>query len=830
MNRLNKFSKEARRAIAYAREEAKRLRHRLVGTEHLLLGLLKLNDPIIDSLLVSMHTSAPRVAQALDFVVGRSNKAILSEPVFNAGARATLQRAEEIAVSTNAELVGVEHLFLGILVDGEDSVAIGVLESFGIYADRAYQKLDELLQKGCNDLQLVIRYQHLYDATPLLNQVSQDLTMAALMGTLDPVIGREVELERIMQILTRRSKNNPVLLGSAGVGKTAIAEGLALRIIEGHVPTELQTNRVVALDISLLLIGTRFRGDFEERLKQILQEITASPGIITVIDELHLLMQSGVAEGSLNAPNLFKPMLARGEFQCIGATTLEEYRKTIEADAALERRFQPIIVSEASTTEALEVLRGLRSRYEDFHHVTLSDETLLAAVQMSARYVLQRYQPDKALDLLDEAAARVAVQRSAVPEQVLHLREALAGIRREKNCVIDQRDFPQAAQLLKQERQLHKNLWEAENTWQMNRQNRLPVTQQHIAEVVAQWTGIPVTEITSDESQRLLNLEKELERCVIGQEEAIKVVASAVRRARVNIRDRRRPIGSFVFVGPTGVGKTELARSLAAALTGDEYALLKLDMSEFMESHMVSRLIGSPPGYVGYERGGQLTEVVRRRPYSVVLFDEIEKAHPSVSDLLLQILEDGRLTDAQGHPVDFTNTIIIMTSNAGTAQFLKGKMAFTNKRLGEQESSIALHRDIRNQALSALKKLFKPELLNRVDEIVLFRVLEQEHLHMIVDLMIEQIRSRLSARALKLQVTIAARSLLVEHSYDPMYGARPLRRTIQQMLEDRLAEVILHGTVSGGMTIVVDEADGQLTIRGVQTNADSPTDDTQEAA
>lgn len=824
MNRLSKFTREARQAVAYAREEARRLRHRLVGTEHLLLGLLKVNDPLIDGLLVSMHTSAARVTQALDFVVGRGNKAILSEPILNTGARATLQRAEGEAAAAQADLVGIEHLLLAIMSE-IDGIAVGVLESFGVYPAATRQRLADLFHKGYDDLQLAIRYQTLYDTTPMLNQVSRDLTMAALLDELDPLIGRESELERTMQILSRRSKNNPVLIGPAGVGKTAIAEGLALRIIQGYVPAELYHSRVVALDAGLLLVGTKFRGDFEERLKLILQEIIDSPGIITVIDELHLLVQSGVADGSVNAANLFKPLLARGEFQCIGATTLDEYRKTIEADPALERRFQPVLVSETSAGETLEILRGLRSRYEDFHHVLISDDALSTAVQMSSRYLPNRYQPDKALDLLDEAASRVCVQRSVAPVPVLQLRDEMMCVLRKKDDAIARHDFPIAAQLLKRERQLLQELWATEQQWHAPTQYCPTVTQHDIAEIVAMWTGIPVIQTVVDESQRLLGLEHELHQRVIGQDEAVQSVARAVRRSRANIRDHRRPIGSFIFVGPTGVGKTELARALATTLLGDEHAMLKLDMSEFMESHNVSRLIGAPPGYVGYDQGGQLTEAVRRRPYSVVLLDEIEKAHPRIFDLLLQILEDGTLTDASGLAVDFSNTIIIMTSNVGTAHLSQGIMAFTPHR----DSAQGYHERINATMISSVKSLFVPELLNRIDEIIVFHSLSFEHLQSMLKLMIAQTQQRLRERSIMLHVSDAASQLLVTCGYDPIYGARPLHRTVQCLLDDMLAEALLQGSLSPGDEILVDAADNRLTLH-VLSSSRNEENTGQEAA
>ena len=807
-----RYSDEMRQALAGAREEAKRLRHRMVNTEHLLLGLLKLRNPLIEALFSSLHVSTQRIIQALDFVLGRGNKPFLSDPTLTTAARATLARAEQEALAEEVGSIGLEHLLLSLLSERE-GVAVGVLESFGVYKDTVAQQLLALRDTSMEALRLSSQYQLRYDATPTLNLVSRDLTVAALRGTLDPLIGREAVLERTMQILSRRSKNNPVLLGNAGVGKTAIAEGLALRIVQERVPENLLHCRVVALDTGMLTVGTRFRGDFEERLKRIMQELLANKGIILVIDELHALVGAGVAEGSIDAGNLFKPMLARGEFQCIGATTQNDYRKTIEADPALERRFQPVQVPETTPGETLEILYGLRSRYADFHQVTITNAALQAAERMSSRYITSRCQPDKAIDLVDEAAARVCVSRVVAPEQVRMLREEILLAEKEKDIAIMHRDFAGAAKHRKSEQHLREELRQSEQEWMAGHcQERPIVDEQDIAEVVALWTGIPVTRIATQEAERLLHLEDELHRRVIGQDEAIRAVAQAVRRSRTNVHDSRRPIGSFIFVGPTGVGKTELARALAQTLFGDESACIKLDMSEFMESHHAARLIGSPPGYVGYDEAGQLTEAVRRRPYSIVLFDEIEKAHPKVFDLLLQLLDDGCLTDSHGQTVDFKHTIVIITSNAGTASLAASAIGFGQPRLSEQQRQSKAHERVRATVLPALKDLFKPELLNRVDEIVVFHPLEQPRLHQIVDLMIAQTQRRLAGQSITLQISESARSLLVQRGYDTAYGARPLRRAVQTLLEDPLAEAILQGALTGADTVFIDVADGELAI------------------
>jgi ATP-dependent Clp protease ATP-binding subunit ClpC len=810
VSRLNKYSQEARQALANARAEAQRLRHRVVGTEHLLLGILKLNDPMIEKLFASVHVSTSRVMQAIEFVVGRGNKALIGEPTLSTAARVVLTVAEREATDAQVELVGVEHLLLGLFSE-RDGVTVGVLESFGIYLNPTRQSFQRLLMAGSEQVSKSDQYQTKYDATPTLNLVSRDLTKVAIEGQLDPMIGREVQLERMMQILSRRSKNNPVLIGHAGVGKTALAEGLALRIVEGQVPENLLDCRVVVLDVGLLTVGTKFRGDFEERLKRITQEIIAAKGIILVIDELHALVGSGVAEGSIDAANLFKPMLARGEFQCIGATTLDEYRKTIEVDPALERRFQPVSIPETTAQETLAILRGLRSCYADFHHVTITDEALVAAVQLSSRYISQRFQPDKAIDLIDEAAARVCVQRSMAPQAVHRLREEMVVVQRVKEYAIMHHDFPAASKERSREMHLRQQLGEVEQQWTDSHDQQRPVVgEQEIAQIIAMWTGIPVMQIAAAEAERLLKLEDELHQRVIGQHAAVQAVARAVRRSRTNLRDSRRPIGSFIFIGPTGVGKTELARALATTLFGNENALIKLDMSEFMESHNASRLIGAPPGYIGYDQAGQLTEAVHRRPYSVVLFDEIEKAHPKVFDLLLQVLDEGCLTDSHGMTVDFKNTIIVITSNVGTARFEQREMTFTSRRQSIQERQLKERERIAAAVMPALKDLFKPELLNRIDEIVPFHMLEPEHLCEIVDLMVAQTQQRMQEQGIELQVNDTARGLLVQHGYDPVYGARPLYRTVQRMLEDMLAEAILQGAFVTGDTVMVDVVEDRL--------------------
>lgn len=810
MQQFEKYTPQARQAITYAREVALQFQHHMIGSEHLLLGIMRTHDLVIESLFARLQVDTMRLCQAIGFVIGRgSGRGNVSEPVWNALTQAALTRAENEAANAGEPWVGIEHLLLGLL-DDDESVAVSVLESFDVTLFAVRQHLRFIFRYGRDQMFVLAQYQVRYAETPLLNQVSRDLTAEALMGTLDPLIGRAAELERTMQILSRRTKNNPVLLGPAGVGKTALVEGLAQCIVEGMVPENLQEARVVALDVSLLTVGARFRGDFEERMQQMLQEVIRAGNLIVVVDELQTLLGTGVADGSVDMANMFKPMLARGEFRCIGAATFDDYRKTVENDPALERRFQPVTLSETSMEETLEILRGLRPHYASYHRVTITDGALQIAVQLSNRYLHQRFQPDKSIDLLDEAAARACVHLSIVPQPVRRLRDVLMRTRRRKDRAIRQHDYALALRRRNQELCLGELLFVQEQQWYTLRKSERPVVaEQQIAEIVALWTGIPVGQITTTQAEHLLHLEEYLHQRVIGQDEAIQLVARAVRRAYADVRDPRRPIGSFFFVGPTGVGKSELARAMADALFTDENALLTLDMSEFMERHQAARLLGSPPGYVGYNDGGQLTEFIRRRPYSIVLFDEIEKAHPDVFDLLLQILEDGSLTDASGQRVDFKNAIIILTSNLGTEHFQPGSMAF----VGTAHSSQIVREEMRERALSEVKDFFQPEFLHRLDELIFFHPLELVHLQQIVDLMIAQTRHRLMQQSIELQVTDAARSLLITRGYEPAYGARPLRRTIQSLLDDLLAESILHGTLSSHDLATVDVENGKLVAR-----------------
>ncbi|HEU5437881.1 MAG TPA: ATP-dependent Clp protease ATP-binding subunit [Ktedonobacterales bacterium] len=807
MSRFDRYNNDAKRSLAQAREVALRLNHRTICTEHLLYGLLEANDPTVCTLIAQLGADTTRMRQALDFVIGKSGRPLLVEPSLSGPAKRSLDLAEAEASASGAAEVATQHLLIGLLREGE-GIAAGVLESFGITLEAVQTRATAIAQGGVSSLSFSAEHRARYNMTPTLNTVSRDLTSAALEDRLDPMVGREDELERTMQILSRRAKNNPVLVGDAGVGKTAIAEGLAQRIVAGQVPETLKDKRIVSLDVGLLTVGTKYRGDFEERLKKVLDEIVTSRCVILFVDEIQALVGAGVAEGSIDAGNLLKPMLARGEFQCIGATTLDDYRKTIEKDPALERRFQPVKVREATIEETVEVLRVLRPRYEAFHHVRIGDDAIAAAAQLSQRYISSRFLPDKAIDLIDEAAARLKVGRSAIPAEVRALKQRLREVMDEKDLAISTRSFERASELRDRELELRQEVVAREYEWTEQREADAPILgEQEIAEVVVMWTGIPAVRVTLEESNKLMDLETDLHKRVIGQEEAVHAVASAVRRSRAELRDRRRPIGSFIFVGPTGVGKTELAKALAAALFGSEDALIKIDMSEFMEHHNAARLVGAPPGYVGYDQAGQLTEAVKRRPFSVVLFDEVEKAHPKVFDMLLQVLEDGRLADAKGREVDFKNTIVIMTSNVGTDQLARiGQYGFLPAR-GDESEEQSEYGQMRETIMPQLRELFRPEFLNRVDDIVFFHTLNRAEVREILDLMLAQTDARLSEQLITLNVADAAKEYLAEQGYDRAYGARPLRRVVQQHIEDRLAEGVLRRLVQAGDCVSIERSE-----------------------
>ncbi len=816
MRHFDRYSADARRSLSQAREVALRLNHKTICTEHLLCGLLEANDPEVSALLSTLGVNIARLHQALEFVIGKGNRSLLAEPALSLAARHSLDVAEQEARRQGAMEVGTDHLLVGMLCDGE-GIAAGVLESFGVTLELIRKELQSLQHPGTDSSAFGAEHQARYVMTPTLNTVSRDLTGAALAGQLDPVVGREAEIERAMQILSRRGKNNPVLIGDAGVGKTAIAEGLAQRMVEGKVPDALKNKRIVSLDSGLLTVGTKYRGDFEERLKRILDEIVEAKNVIVFVDELQALVGAGVAEGSIDAGNLLKPMLARGEFQCVGATTLDDYRKSIEKDPALERRFQPVLVREMTVDETVHSLQVLRPRYESFHHIHITDSAVQAAAKLAEQYIPSRFLPDKAIDLIDEAAARLRVGRSVLPSEVRTLQSQLRDIQEQKDAAVSVRSYARASLLRDKELTLHKEIVRQEDTWsQLRGAEDLPVlTEREIAEVVVMWTGIPATQVSLEESERLLHLEGKLHQRVVGQEEAVSLVARAIRRSHAHLRDQKRPIGSFIFVGPTGVGKTELARALAAALFGSEDALIKLDMSEFMEAHHAARLVGAPPGYIGYDQAGQLTEAVKRRPYSVVLFDEVEKAHPKVFDLLLQVLEEGRLADAKGREVSFRHTLVIMTSNVGAEELGRsGRVGFRQaNQAAEHDEQIEYDR-MREIVLSRLHDIFRPEFLNRVDDIVTFHALNRAQVRTILDLMLSQVQARLGEQLVELRITPEAKSLLADAGYDREFGARPLRRVVQTMLEDRLAEGVLRGLIRPGDCLTVDLRDpGHLIFR-----------------
>ncbi|MHB1131223.1 MAG: ATP-dependent Clp protease ATP-binding subunit [Chloroflexota bacterium] len=809
-DRFDKFTERARKVLTLAQEEAQRFNHNYIGTEHLLLGLVREGDGVAAKVLANMGVELNKVRSAVEFIIGRGDRMVMGEIGLTPRAKKVIELAVDEARRLNHHYIGTEHLLLGLVREGE-GIAAGVLESLGVSLEKVRaQTIHVLSQSGG----FTAHEARATSKTPTVDQMGMDLTVAARAGKLDPVIGRQREIERVVQILSRRTKNNPALIGEPGVGKTAIVEGLAQRIAAGEVPETLTGKRLLTLDMGSLVAGTKYRGEFEERLKKVIEEIKAAGNCILFIDELHTLVGAGAAEGAIDAANILKPSLARGEVQCIGATTLDEYRKHVEKDAALERRFQPVQVSEPSIEETVAILMGIRERYEEHHKVDLSDEALRAAAELAARYVADRFLPDKAIDLIDEAASRVRLQMSGTPAHLKDAVRALDSVQKEKDAAIAAQQYEMAADLRDQEMKLREKVGGLESTWKEEQsQTRPTVTEEHIAEIVAMWTGIPVKRIARDESERLLHMEDALHARVIGQNEAIQTISKAVRRARAGLKDPRRPIGSFIFLGPTGVGKTELVKTLAEFMFGSEESMIKLDMSEFMERHTVARLVGSPPGYVGYEEGGQLTEAVRRKSYSVILLDEIEKAHPDVFNMLLQIMEDGYLTDAKGHRVDFRNTIIIMTSNAG-AELLKRDMTmgFTF-RSGDGQADDDRYNKMKGKVLEALKNIFRPEFLNRIDAVVVFHALQMEQLRSIVDLMLNRVRKQLLEQRMTLRATPEAKELLAEKGYDPQFGARPLRRVIMNLIEDPLAEGLLQGEFKPGDIVAIDAQNGELVMR-----------------
>jgi ATP-dependent Clp protease ATP-binding subunit ClpC len=806
---FERFTDRARRVVVLAQEEARLLNHNYIGTEHILLGLIHEGEGVAAKALESLGISLEKVRQQVEEIIGAGQSPPSGHIPFTPRAKKVLELSLREALQLGHNYIGTEHILLGLIREGE-GVAAQVLVKLGADLGRVRQQVIQLLN-GYSGAKEPSGGAEAPQGSLVLDQFGRNLTQLARENSLDPVIGREKEIERVMQVLSRRTKNNPVLIGEPGVGKTAIVEGLAQAIVKGEVPETIEGKQLYTLDLGALVAGSRYRGDFEERLKKVLKEIKTRGDIILFIDELHTLVGAGAAEGAIDAASILKPMLARGELQTIGATTLDEYRKHLEKDAALERRFQPIKVPEPTVSHTIDILKGLRDRYEAHHRVQITDQGLVAAANLAHRYISDRYLPDKAIDLIDEAGSRLRIRRMSAPPDYRELEEGIADTRRRKEEAIEQQDFELAARHRDEEKRLMEERSLKETEWRSEQGEAFAeVDEEEIAEVLSSWTGIPVTSLTEEETSKLLRMEDELHRRIVGQHDAISAVSRSIRRTRAGLKDPKRPAGSFIFLGPSGVGKTETAKALAEFLFGDEDALIQLDMSEYMEKHTVSRLVGSPPGYVGYEEGGQLTEAVRRRPYSVVLLDEIEKAHPDVFNTLLQILEDGRLTDAQGKTVDFKNTVIIMTSNLGTQNLRKPALGF-----GQATEEMSYEK-MKERVQEELKRNFRPEFLNRIDEVIVFHELTKPEVHSIVDLLMKRVSEQLESQDVGIELTEAAKDLLAAEGYDPALGARPLRRAIQRLVEDPLSEKILWKEFEAGDTIIVDaETDPETNRRGV---------------
>ena len=821
MYQFKGFTEKANKALNLAIESAEEMRHNYVGTEHILYGLVKEGSGVAATALNECGVTEDALREKLESINGTMSLVELTPDDFTPRTKRVLRAAVIISSKTGYTYVGTEHLLLAILSES-DSYAVAFLEELGVSVERLAQAVSKGMQGGADDGFGGFENESAPNGSQkggsALDKFGRDLTQAAKNGEIDPVIGREKEIQRVIQILSRRTKNNPVLIGEPGVGKTAVAEGLALEIAKGNVPEILKDKRVVSLDLTGMVAGAKYRGDFEERIKAAIDEVKKSKNTILFIDELHTIVGAGAAEGSADAANILKPSLARGDFQVIGATTLNEYRKYIEKDAALERRFQPVKVGEPTPEQAVQILKGLRDSYEAHHKVKITDEAINAAVTLSSRYIADRYLPDKAIDLIDEGASKVRLASLTSPDNVKELEDEIADYEKEKASAINEQDFERAARLRDEQKELQTKLDDAKKKWQEQQKgNSGEVTAEDIAKIVSEWTGIPVVQLTKEESERLLNMENVLHERVIGQSEAVTAIAKAIRRGRVGLKDPKRPVGSFIFLGPTGVGKTELCKALAEAMFGDENAMLRLDMSEYMEKHTVSKLIGSPPGYVGFEEGGQLTEKVRRKPYSVVLFDEIEKAHPDVFNMLLQILEDGRLTDSQGRTVDFKNTIIIMTSNVGARLITEkqSSLGFNSENENAEESE---KKDIKELVTGELRKVFRPEFLNRVDDIIVFNKLNKDEIKQIAVKMLKTLENRLDKMNIKISFTDNAVSEIADKGFDENYGARPLRRAIQNEIEDPLSEQMLEGKVKDGAVVTCDFADGQFTFTTANAN------------
>ena len=812
---MQRFTDDAQRVLSFAQEAALELGHDYVGTEHVLIGLTKVKNGVAAKALEELGIVTEDVFEAVEEQVGRGNKKATSI-YMTPRVKHVLELAVQVANRMNHNYVGTEHILLGLLSDG-GGVAVGILRAMNIRTDDIVEAIRHILGSSTNGDDG--RQEGANNNCDLgdLTDFATDLNESAKQGKIDPVIGRDTEIQRVIQILSRRTKNNPVLIGEPGVGKTAIAEGLAQRIVNGNVPEILRNKRIISLSISSMLAGAKYRGEFEERLKKAIDEVQQHEDMIIFIDEIHTLVGAGATEGAMDAANILKPALARGEFQVIGATTLDEYKKHIEKDAALERRFQPVQVGEPNEEDALEILIGLRDRYEAFHKAKITDEALKAAVTLSSRYITDRFLPDKAIDVVDEAASKVRMKVFSAAPDVKALEDRLNTVKKEKEAAVTSQDFEKAAKLRDEEQSLVKEIDDKKTVAKEESDQKLIVTEEDIAAVVAQWTGIPVAKIAEEESETLLHLEDELHKRVIGQDDAVTAVAKAVRRARAGLKDPKRPIGSFLFLGPTGVGKTELARALASSLFGDESAMIRLDMSEYMEKHTVSRLVGAPPGYVGYEEGGQLTDAVRRKPYSVILLDEVEKAHADFFNILLQVLDDGRLTDSQGRTVDFRNTVIIMTSNLGAKALHKNstELGFLAPKKAEShtnDSKTIDFKEAKKSVMDAVKRHFRPEFLNRIDEMIVFHPLTEEDLTKIVTILMSDVIKRLEERDLHLEITSEAMKLLVKEGSDFTMGARPLKRAIQRLIEDPVSDLILKGEAIGGKTIKVDAKDNDIVV------------------
>ena len=817
-SRFEKFTERARKVLTLSQEEAQRFNHNYIGTEHILLGLVREGDGVAAKVLVNLGLELERVRQTVESSMGKGERTVSGEVGLTPRAKRVIELAVDEARRLHHNYIGTEHLLLGLLREGE-GIAASALEGLGVTLEKVRAETVRLLSQNMPPQQAQAGAARPATRTPTLDQLSVDLTAAARAGKLDPVIGRDKEIERVIQILSRRRKNNPCLIGEPGVGKTAIVEGLAHRIANNEVPATLHDRRLLALDIGSLVAGTKYRGEFEERLKKVIEEIKTAGNCTLFIDEIHTIVGAGAAEGAIDASSILKPPLARGELQCIGATTADDYRKHLEKDAALERRFQPIKVEEPTVEETIKILQGIKSSYEDHHQLIISDEAILAAATLAARYIPDRHLPDKAIDLIDEASSRVRIKNfKNPPPKLKETMKDLDALRQDKESAIAAQQYDKAAEFRSRELDLTDKISTEQSLWEQEQvaQEKPEVKEDDIAEVVCMWTGIPVTRMAKDETTRLLQMEEVLHQRIVGQDEAITAIAKSVRRARAGLKDPRHPIGSFIFLGPTGVGKTELVRVLSEFMFGSQDALIRLDMSEFMEKHAVARLTGAPPGYVGYDEGGQLTEAVRRKGYSAILLDEIEKAHPDVFNILLQIFDDGHLTDAKGRRVDFRNTIIVMTSNIGAELIRRDSTLGFSTKADETKTQAQSYKRMKEKVLEEMKRFFRPEFLNRIDGAIVFHALNKDHINKIVDLMLKDVQKELTDKSMKLEATDAARNLLGEKGFDPVFGARPLRRVIQDLVEDPLSEQLLRGEFCPGDTITIDVEDGRIVTRTLQ--------------